>query len=176
MKVDSNIFFPIPTLPRDPNFRFRDVPELNDWNRSEKTLVLYGVTGTGKTEFAKTLFTNPLLVNSLEDLKRITHQHDGLIFDEVNLVKLGCSRELMISITDIKNPRSIPVKYTSAGINANMPRVFCTNVPILYNDDAIRRRVKVVEIIKDLRIVPPDFDRSYNMDRDAPTRFFINSS
>ncbi|OMJ21113.1 Replication-associated protein [Smittium culicis] len=168
----AHILHPPKPVTRNPAHRFRDVPELLNWDRQDKTLWLYGVTGTGKTSFAKTLYTMPLFVTHLEDLKKIKPYHNGIIFDDMNFVTLGFSREEMIKLTDLDDDRSFSVKYTSKTIPAKMSRVFCSNVSIFYDDKAIRRRLKIVLVTTDLRIVDADTDLNYNMDEDAPQHCF----
>ncbi|OMJ26691.1 hypothetical protein AYI69_g3899, partial [Smittium culicis] len=89
------------------NHRFRELPELRNWNRQEKSLWLYGLTLTGKSAFSKTLYTNPIFVTDFEDLKKIKPEHNGILFDDMNFVELGYSRESMIKLTDIEAPRTI---------------------------------------------------------------------
>ena len=66
---------------------------LADFNRDrlnlEKPVILYGKSDSGKTAFAKAHFKSPLLVKRQDDLKKITHMTDGIIFDDFNFVKNG---------------------------------------------------------------------------------------
>lgn len=48
------------------------------WNRN-KTLIFYGPSGFGKTQYVKTLFKNPLLVRHIDKLKSFCPMtHDGI--------------------------------------------------------------------------------------------------
>ncbi len=114
------------------------LPDGFTWGRS---LVLIGAAGIGKTEWAKSLFTNPLFVTHMDDLKHFDGTwHGGIIFDDMSFEHLP--RQAQIHLVDIDNPRSIHVRYGCAHIPAHVKKVFTTNVENIFtNDAAINRRV-----------------------------------
>jgi len=141
---------------------FKDVPAgLAAWNRKRSTLWLYGPSGYGKTELAKSLFENALMVSHMDQLKKLGPEHDGIIFDDVSVKHWP--RESAIHITDLAHKRGVNVKHGCIVIPKGKARVFCSNVPIWPDDPsgAIKRRVHCVEVKtemfdrKDLQWVKP---------------------
>lgn len=158
---------------------FNAPEEVSGWNREEQALVLVGESGTGKTQFAKTLFENPLLVRHMDKLKQFDEwTHDGIIFDDMNFEHYP--RSSCIHLVDIEEDADVNVKCSMVTIPAGTPRVFTTNLPVdqpkLVNDynangyhmggthgdtlfptknnTAIKRRLEVV-LCNDLRRMRP---------------------
>ncbi|PVV02091.1 hypothetical protein BB560_003465, partial [Smittium megazygosporum] len=77
-------------------------------------------SSTGKTSFAKLLFKNPIVVRLLEDLKKLSLLHDGIIFDDMNFA--DADREDQIHLLDVEEDSSFDVKYASATIPKHLPR------------------------------------------------------
>lgn len=88
--------------------------------------VISGKSGWGKTQFAKTLFNNPLLVRHIDKLKKFNEmEHDGIIFDDMNFSHWP--RTSCIHLLDIEEDTDINVKCTMITIPAGTKRVFTTN-------------------------------------------------
>ncbi len=136
----------------DPKFTvFINIPPLmGGWDREKQVLWLFGPTGLGKTEYARSLFEHGLLVRHKDQLKQITAKTDGIIFDDFNVSHWP--RESVIHLTDLKNKSGIDVKHGVATIPKGMPRVFCSNTIIWPQDDhgAIKRRVYCINLTKKL--------------------------
>ena len=120
---------------------------------SEKALVLYGPSGTGKTELAKSismylLNRTPALLSDINSLANYKNQDSiCIIFDDLDFD--GISREKKIHLTDLKETRDIRVLYGTTPLKSTTPRIFTTNhVTHLNSDEAIRRRCSYVEIKK----------------------------
>lgn len=129
---------------------FINVPaKVAHWRRGEHALWLYGASGLGKTEFAKSLFVNPLIVSHPDQMKSL-EGHDCLIFDDFHMTHWP--RTACIHIADLKNPRGMNVKHGCITIPAGFPRVFCSNEWIWATDNkgAIERRVFCIKITKPL--------------------------
>lgn len=133
-------------------------PAIAHWQRKRHTLWLYGPSGYGKTEYAKSLFNNPLLISHTDQLKKLEPHHDGVIFDDYSMCHKP--REIAIHITDLANKRGINVKHGMVVIPKGLPRVFCSNVWIWPEDEsgAIERRVFAVYIRKQLYDEAPALD------------------
>jgi hypothetical protein len=117
-------------------------------------LVFMGKAGAGKTQFAKRHFKKPILISHLEDLRKIKHDTDGLVFDDMNFNHIP--RQAQIHLLDIEEDRSIHVRYGLVEIPAGMPRIFCCNwdhFPFLVNDGAIERRHTLHEFDEDIRVL-----------------------
>lgn len=115
------------------------LPETFSW---DKTLILVGPSGIGKTEWAKTLIENPLFVTHLDDLKRFDpNEHGGIIFDDMTFNHLP--RTSAIHLVDNDNPRSIHVRYGRAELPAKTKKIITTNLWEIFPEDhtgAIERR------------------------------------
>lgn len=135
-----------------------EVPkEVETWRTQQKdqrVLVMSGDSGSGKTQLAKALFENPLVVRHIDKLKQFDEfEHDGIIFDDMSFTHYP--REPLISMLDLEEDSDINVKCSMVTIPAGVPRVITTNRdcweerkgldPLFaYGDKAIRRRVKLV--------------------------------
>lgn len=133
-------------------YRFRTMQSVISWKRKKHVLWLFGPTKTGKTEFAKSLFSNPLLVSHIDELKHFcATTHDGIIFDDMYFG--NWSREHQIHLLDLENNRGINVKYGMIIIPHGTPRIFTSNVPIFTADAAIARRIRMIRIKEDIRLL-----------------------
>jgi len=119
----------------------------------DKTTLIYGPSGTGKTNFALAHFDNALLVSTMDDLAEYDPQeHDGIVFDDVNFSDRSATE--LIHLVDQEMPRSIRVRYVCAHIPANTKKIVTHQhrtclYPHYCPDDqknAIDRRLNVVEI------------------------------
>ncbi len=130
---------------------FINIPALMaEWNREKQVLWLFGATGLGKTEYARSLFNNPLFVRHKDQLKGLTTKTDGIIFDDFSITHWP--RESVIHLTDLNNKSGIDVKHGVAVIPKGMPRIFCSNTWIWPEDEsgAIQRRVYAIKITRKL--------------------------
>ena len=173
-KYESSVarIHPEPTIPV-PKYHFKTIQSIMRWKRAKHSLWICGPTGLGKTEFAKSLFTNPLFVRHKDKLKFLNKNHDGIIFDDMNF--LHWPRESQLHIVDICNETHIDVKHTMIIIPKGLPRIFTSNVPIFLNDPAIKRRIRWLEVTDDLRIltkeISNDSDSSSNSYEPPNTAF-----
>lgn len=112
----------------------------------KKTVIVLGASGTGKTQWVKTWFANPLFVSHMDDLGNLQEgHHDGIIFDDVSVTHMP--RNAQIHLCDNAERRSIHIRYVTAEIPADLPRVFtCNNDPVDLADPAIKRRCHVMRI------------------------------
>lgn len=134
------------------------------WDKNT-TLVLQGKSGIGKTQYAKTLFKNPLIVRHMDKLKQFDELiHDGIIFDDINLSHYP--REPVISILDIEEDSDINVKCGMITLPPFTPRVITTNRQVRdifpCFDKAIRRRISINIISTDIRKRPRKSDCNVN--------------
>lgn len=120
-------------------FNFYIVP---DW---EYVQILVGPSGIGKTQFAKTLFPNPLLIRHVDKLKLYNdNYHGGIIFDDMQFTHWPESSQ--IHICDVTDDSDINVKHSIVTIPAGTKRVMTCNddrIPVNLMDPAIRRRCQV---------------------------------
>nr|WAE42541.1 MAG: replication associated protein [Cressdnaviricota sp.] len=123
---------------------FKPVWELQ---KDVKSLVLHGKAGTGKTEYAKQHFKNPLLISDINGLKLFKpKEHDGIIFDDMSFLHIP--KEIQIHIVDYDNPRDIKILYGTIRIPKNVKKIFTTNNYdgriFEIDNPAISRRIKIV--------------------------------
>lgn len=140
-------------------FERKDFKEIEvPWTpKSTKCLVISGASGIGKTQFAKTLLKNPLLVRHKDKLKQFDSTiHDGIIFDDMSFAHWP--REACIHLLDTEEDSDLDVKCSMVTIPAGTPRIFTTNADAasIFNgiDAAIRRRYVSWKIICDMRKNP----------------------
>lgn len=113
------------------------------WDRS---IVLRGRSGVGKTEWAKSLIENPLLISHIDELRSFDRNfHGGIIFDDMDFSHWP--RTSQIHLLDQDNQRAIHVRYGIVTIPAHTKKIFTTNVMSLFTlpDPALSRRMHVFE-------------------------------
>lgn len=143
---------------------FTNVPEgINEWIDSdmykEKSLLIHGSSGTGKTELAKSIFKSMkasyIFCSNKESLKEFNNAtHDAILFDGIDISSL--TKEEKISLFDIENDREIRILYGSAFIRAHCIKIFTTNNKIPFITDTsnlatneiigLKRRLFSVEV------------------------------
>lgn len=89
------------------------------------SIFLWGQPGTGKTSYALAHFQKPLLVSHIDDLKRITKETDGIVFDDLSFKHYP--RTTCIHLLDMEHTRSIHIRYGTAELRAGLPRIFTSN-------------------------------------------------
>ena len=147
---------------------FNEVPEeISDWLKEDKPLVLilFGKSGTGKTELAKALLyereLKSLFVRSKHALKEFrVGFHDAILLDDINPDEF--TREELIHLCDSENDSQIKVLYGYASVPGGTLRIITTNrlEAYLKYGDVIKRRVTKVEILKPNFSIPSSFSSS----------------
>jgi len=92
---------------------------------SEKNWLVSGKAGTGKTAWALSHFKNGVMVSHIDDLKNITPETDGIVFDDMSFKHWA--PESIIHLLDREHDRSIHCRYTNAEIPAGLPKIFTHN-------------------------------------------------
>lgn len=125
--------------------------KITDWTRS---WLIYGDSGTGKTQYALSHFTKPLFVTHMDKLKEYDpNLHDGIIFDDISFSHLP--PDAIIHILDIDNDRQIHCRFTTAEIPANTKKIFVHNRRDIFKpihsineeqEAAIERRLHVLHV------------------------------
>jgi len=116
---------------------------------SQKSLVLLGPPGCGKTNWAKKHAIKPaLFVTHLDRLKDFkVGIHRSIIFDDCDFKYLP--RTSQIHLVDRENPRDIHIRYRVAHIPQGIQKIFTCNEEPFVRDDAIKRRTvwKKIDLI-----------------------------
>nr|QTE03603.1 MAG: replication-associated protein [Emberiza spodocephala Genomoviridae sp.] len=119
----------------------------------QRGLYIWGPSGTGKTSWALDHFQYPLLVRHIDDLKKLDHLTDGIVFDDMTFSHWPYTS--VIHLLDYENASSINVKHGTVTIPINMPRMITCNLPFdecmpnMPNKDcmeAVRRRIRVLHV------------------------------
>lgn len=123
-----------------------------------KAWLIWGKTGTGKTNYALAHFNNPLLVRHMDDLKQLKIDHDGIVFDDLEFGH--CPFSMVKGLLDADFDSPIHCRYFNAMIPAGMPRIFTHNSEMCLVPDklaegqfeALYRLYKRFYVDHDLRI------------------------
>lgn len=137
------------TKPRETNLRW----QLHDWPECgrKQSLILWGASGIGKTEFAKQHFPNGcLMICHLDQLSSFDPAiHEGIIFDDMDFKHLP--RSTQIFLADRDEDRAIHIRYGIAVIPAGTRKIFTTNLEggsiFDLDDAAIKSRVYAKHMI-----------------------------
>lgn len=134
-----------PTDTADYKLESFDWDPITDWT---KTIVLWGQSQIGKTQFALAHFEKPLMISHLDKLTQFDSKiHDGIVFDDMSFTHTP--RTAQIHLADQNNSREIHVRYTYASIPAHTKKIFTTNeldgAIFDLNDKAITNRLCIIE-------------------------------
>lgn len=121
-----------------------------------RAVLLYGPGGIGKTQYALSHFKTPLLVTHIDDLKKITPETDGLVFDDMSFKHLPS--DTIIYLLDMECTRSIHARNTNAVIPEGLKRIFTHNERDIFEpekitftrQEAINRRLNFVFVSEQL--------------------------
>lgn len=116
----------------------------------ERSVILWGDSGVGKSCFARALLPKALFVTHMDDLLQYDQgTHDGIIFDDIGISHFH--REAQIHILDTDQPRSIHCRYQVANIPAGTKKIFTTNndggIIYINGDPALERRVEKFRMV-----------------------------
>lgn len=126
-----------------------------------KTLVLIGPTGFGKTQFALAHFKHPLRVTNKNDWSRFQDGHtDGIVLDDVHFNTW--QPNTILHTVDVENAVTQDVKYGSVRIPAGIPRIICINSETeLYPETiASEKKAAIARRLQIERITAPLFEKS----------------
>lgn len=144
--------------PVDSRMKFLELPRYKQWDkylRKRLSLVMVGVSGTGKSWFArKHALKHPCVCQRLDGLKKYNvKRHDGLVFDDMYFG--NHARETQLHLTGVEDLGEINVKMTMATIAPYTERIFiCNKFPFsLPIRPELRRRIHVVWVKEDMRIM-----------------------
>jgi len=110
----------------------------SDWNPYTHSLLLWGVVGLNKTNFAKWLMRH--MVGEFEYIKK-SHESVKLlsgkkpfIHDEVNCLSDKCEADNSREITDVENGGCVTCRGTNCYIPPGLPRIFISNIAFPFRD------------------------------------------
>jgi hypothetical protein len=135
---------------------FKSKYQLADFNHPPlsfpKTTHVFGPSETGKTSFVIAHFKNPLVVSHIDTLKKLSPDHDAIIFDD--MVFTAWEPEAVIHLVDIDLDRDIHIRYSTVHIPANTVKVFTHNTRNIFFKEtcpeeqkaAINRRLQYIGV------------------------------
>jgi hypothetical protein len=112
------------------DFNLKNNPEILRWiQHPEKTLVLTGPSGVGKTQFAKAFAQEKgfetLVVNHLEGFKDLTSRHDCIILDDANITGLDPTQ--LLALVDNQQHKTLRVLYGTVNKRKGLIQMFTMN-------------------------------------------------
>lgn len=124
------------------------------YGEGDKTIVLLGPSGIGKTTWALREAPLPfLLVTDIDDLGDYDPAiHKSIVFDEIRCTGDAFGKGQWPLTSQIKlvtwdTPVSIRIRYKVARIPANVVKIFtCTDTLPFTRDEQIERRIKIVNL------------------------------
>lgn len=136
------------TFHEDPNDSFAYVfdENLSDFHfMTDKTNIIVGPTGCGKTLKALREMKKPLLmVSHIDQLKHLSHLHKSILFDDMNFSHLPLQAQ--IHMADRLYGRAIHRRYGTTVIPPDTQvTITCNETPFMYHP-AIARRCNTLEI------------------------------
>lgn len=120
----------------------------------DKSNVIIGPSGIGKTYFALAHFKNPLFVTHIDQLGDLEKEHDGIVFDDMDFKHIPPVHQ--IHLLEQETPVHYHIRYTTAFIPARTKKIFCCNedpFSVVLNEHkrAIEKRAKYIFIDFDIR-------------------------
>lgn len=119
------------------------------WDPQQKSLVLIGPPGCGKTSWAKKNSPKPtLFIRHLDSLVHLKPHHKSIIFDDLEFSHLPPATQKFL--TDCTDLAEIHIRYRIGQIPPRMTRIFTANEYPFTEDgvhgEAIRRRVEKISL------------------------------
>lgn len=109
-----------------------------------KSTLLTGGSGIGKSHYAAAHFINPLICTHMDNLKQLSPDHDGIIFDDMSFKHYP--KEAVIHLLDTEFVRTLNVRYGTVTIPAHTKKIFThNNENPFYNDDIEEEQRKAIE-------------------------------
>lgn len=110
---------------------FRVHAKLKQWmKRPNKTLVLVGDSGEGKTQFCKAYVKyhnlKTLIIHHKEDFRRLNPTYDAIIIDDANIHDFEETQ--LLSVIDNQTDKTIRVLYESVIKKANLVQMIAMNL------------------------------------------------
>lgn len=121
------------------------VPKIQPELLQTMAIIFLGPSGIGKTQYAISHFDRPLVVSHIDDLKKLSPLHDGLLFDD--MIFSHWPPNACIHLCDLELSRSINVKYGTITIPKQLPRIFTSNREFrtLFSTDATEGEWNAIE-------------------------------
>lgn len=115
----------------------------------DKSVIVFGQTGLGKTEYVKYCFPKALFATHIDDLMKFRcGKYDSIIFDDCSFTHIPDRAQL--HLVDQDNDRSIHIRYGTVSIPAGTPKIFMHNnkrsIVNYWDFPEIRRRVDILEL------------------------------
>lgn len=111
------------------------------------TVIFYGRSGIGKTQFALAHFQSALCVTHKDALKEFDPDvHDGIVFDDMSFVHEPIQAQIHLTTKEIDV--DLHLRYITGRIPANTKKIITTNDPHVLDRDheAIARRCEWIEL------------------------------
>lgn len=133
---------------------------------NEKTKVLVGPSGKGKTAFACAHFDNPLIVTQKQDWAKYKPEiYDGAVVDDMPFTKIHPVE--MNHILEMREATTIRVLYGVVELPAKFRRIFTTNKESLFWPE--QPEIETIKAWKNRSEVVTIKDRLFRLKRGRPT-------
>lgn len=118
--------------------------KIGDFNQPaqdlSKPVLFCGPTNIGKTQFAISHFQRPLVCSHIDNLKQLSPDNDGIIFDDMNFNHWPANNVIHLLDSDID--RSLHVRWGTVTIPANTKKIFTYNSDNPFYLDTVKQETK----------------------------------
>jgi len=110
-----------------------------EWNPKKESLIVFGHSHTGKTNWAIAQFEKAFVIEDVDDLKNIPEGTTGLVFDDCEFAKLKLQAQKALS--DVRVGKTVRARHVNA-FKPRLPAIFTTNsLESLFDFDGDTRAV-----------------------------------
>jgi len=151
-----------PPEPEFPMDQFNQPPI--EFEGRANNILLYGDGELGKTKFAEAHFKHPLVVDTVDDLKKLDKdKHDGIVYDDWDFTEQGLKwpATKVIKLLETNREVTIPARYHNVTLPAGRKQMFTRNHSNPFTDLPLQdpTRLALETRVKKVHVTSPLFNK-----------------